>query len=87
MKKLELLLWRYLIQGVVGGDGHSVGVHHQPLPQQREQAVRVHDLHLPPVGSKNTGRTFGAVLARASGAADLMLADSSMCLSAATDVQ
>lgn len=40
----------YLIQSVVGGDGDSVGVHHQPLSQQCEQTVCVHDLHLPPVG-------------------------------------
>lgn len=38
----------YLIQRVVGGDGDGVRVHHQSLPQQREQAMCVHDLHLPP---------------------------------------
>lgn len=38
----------YLIQRVVGGDGDGVSVHHQSLPQQCEQAVCVHDLHLPP---------------------------------------
>ena len=45
----------YLIQSVVGGDGDGVGVHHQPLPQQCEQAVCVHDLHLPSAG-KHTHR-------------------------------
>lgn len=40
----------YLIQSVVGGDGDGVGVHHQPLPQQCEQTVCVHDLYLPPAG-------------------------------------
>lgn len=49
------LLWRerkmlcYLVQSVVGRDGHSVGVQHEPLSQESEEAVRVHDLHLPPV--------------------------------------
>lgn len=52
--EMELLQGSYLIQSVVGGDGDGVGVHHQPLPQQREQTVRVHDLHLPPAGKKNT---------------------------------
>ena len=37
-----------LVKGVVGGDSDGVGVHHQPLAQQSEEAVRVHDLHLPP---------------------------------------
>lgn len=40
----------YLIQSVVGGDRDSVGVHHQPLPQQCEQTVCVHDLYLPSAG-------------------------------------
>lgn len=38
----------YLIQSVVSGDRNGVGVHHQPLSQQREEAVCVHDLHFPP---------------------------------------
>lgn len=40
---------RYLIQSVVGGHSHSVSVQHEPLSQQSKEAVRVHDLHLPPV--------------------------------------
>jgi len=44
----------YLIQSVVGGDRDGVGVHHQPLPQQCEQTVRVHYLHLPPSGNTHT---------------------------------
>lgn len=49
----------YLIQSVVGGDGDGVGVHHQPLPEQREQAVRVHDLNLPPAGNQNAHVRYG----------------------------
>lgn len=49
----------YLIQSVVGGDGDGVGVHHQPLPQQCEQTVCVHDFHLPPADTHtHTGRQF-----------------------------
>lgn len=40
---------RYLVQGVVGGHGHSVSVQHEPLSQESKEAVCVHDLHLPPV--------------------------------------
>lgn len=39
----------YLVQSVVDRHRHSVGVHHEPLSQQSEEAVCVHDLHLPPV--------------------------------------
>lgn len=40
----------YLIQSVICCDRDRVGVHHQPLPEQCEQTVCVHDLYLPPAG-------------------------------------
>ena len=42
-------LFCYLVQSVVGRHGHSVGVQHEPLSQEGEETVCVHDLHLPPV--------------------------------------
>lgn len=45
----ERKMFCYLVQSVVGRHGHSVGVQHEPLSQQSEEAVCVHDLHLPPV--------------------------------------
>lgn len=46
------LTFTYLIQSIVGGDGDGVGVHHQPLSQQREQTVCVHDLNFSPAGKQ-----------------------------------
>lgn len=54
---MKVLALTDLVQSVVGGDGDGVGVHHQPLSQQSEQTVSVHDLHLPPVQQRHIRST------------------------------